>query len=84
MALKLKVLRVPTSSRERDDDNDHQIINPGEGTSQGPTAISNFDPGEGTSEGPSASLRGQDEASLPQAEARTRHHVYNQTVVQGW
>ena len=77
MALKLKVLRVPTSSRERDD-NDHQIIDPGEGTSQGPTAISNFDPGEGTSEGPTPT------ASLPQAEARTRHHVYNQTVVQGW
>ena len=51
MALKLKVLKVPVSRQNNDDD----------------------DPGEGTSRGP-----------VPQAEARTRHHVYNQTVVQGW
>ena len=41
------------------------------------------DPGEGTSRGP-AQVASRSEAATPQAEARTRHHVFNQSAVQGW
>ena len=34
-----------------------------------------LDPGEGSSRGP---------AVMPQAEARRRDHIYNQTALQGW
>ena len=61
MALKLKVLKVP-SNRSNDDDDDV------------------FDPGEGTSQGPAVSRP----VAAPKAEARTRHHIFNQSAVQGW
>ena len=56
MALKLKVLKVPTAPPQNDEEDAN-------------------DPGEGTSRGP---------VKPPQAEARTRHHIYNQSAVQGW
>ena len=59
MALKLKVLKVPSNRRYDDDDEDI------------------FDPGEGTSQGPAVPR------PAPKAEARTRHHIFNQSAVQG-
>ena len=41
-----------------------------------------FDPGEGTSRGPVPVA--SEAAATPKAEARTRHHVFNQSAVQGW
>ena len=51
--------------------------------SPAPEISGNEDLGEGPSSGPvSAPL--PEEAPLPAAEARTRNHIYNQSVVSGW
>ena len=76
MALKLKTLkRVPPSPT---------ISGPGEGNEVGSepmdTGQDDYDPGEGPSSGPTAATAN----TLPKAEARTRHHIYNQSVVSGW
>ena len=76
MPLKLKTLKTVKKSQPDDS-------SPGDGNSENPpndTVAQDepFDPGEGPSTGPVS------RPPLPSAEPRTRHHIYNQTVVQGW
>ena len=68
MPLKLKTLKTVKKSQPDDSSPPNDTVAQDEP----------FDPGEGPSTGPVS------RPPLPSAEPRTRHHIYNQTVVQGW